>query len=96
MIDVSAARAAAAYSDGYYVAPFANKALARRIVPKRRGSTISVPLATWEQQIAVQDELFDKYQLSDISHCTTGEMRSRPVPHVFKASEVQALTQLFE
>lgn len=96
MIDIASLRAEARLSNGYYVATFSDKALARRIVPKRRGCSSSVPLATWEQQVQLQDTLFDRFALHDLALCTTGEMASRPVPHVFKSEEVRPLTELFE
>jgi hypothetical protein len=69
--------------------------MATKIVNPRRGSVISIPLAGWKQQVHVQDLLFDTFGLDDIAGCTTGEMRSRPVPQVFKISETKALTDLF-
>jgi hypothetical protein len=96
VIDIAALRGGAHFSAGYYVADFEDKALARRIIPKRRGSSSSVPLANWEQQVELQDHLFSMFGLDDLENCTTGEMSSRPVPHVFETKEVKAITALFE
>jgi len=46
-------------------------------------------------QLEIQDELFSRFGLDDLVGCTTAEMRSRPVPHVFEVSKTKALTDLY-
>lgn len=94
--DVAAARGRARSSSGYLVAPFPNQMLARDlIINPRRGPTLSVPWLDFQDQIKIQDQLFGQFGLDDLVGCTTAEMRSRPVPHVFEATKTKALTDLY-
>lgn len=90
-------RASAARSGGYLVKEHPDRSFAfGKVINPRRGATLSVPSLDWKQQVTAQDEIFHKYGLDDLTRCTTGEMRSRPVPHVFQRSETRELTSLFE
>jgi hypothetical protein len=62
----------------------------------RRGPSQSVPGLDFSAAFQVMDSLFAEFGLEDEVGCVTAEGFSRPVPHVFRSSETQALTDLFE
>lgn len=68
----------------------------REVVNPRRGAIRTVPGLGWKSFLQLKDELFGKFGLDGYQGCVTGEMLSRPVPHVFKVSETAALTELYE
>lgn len=85
-------------SEGFIVAPFPDQKLAREIVNKRRGASLSVPGLSWRGQDYAQEALFKKFSSHGLEHylgCITAEMYSRPVPHVFPEKETEAITALF-
>lgn len=65
------------------------------VVNPRRGAQLVVPGLTWKDYIAVKDHLFGRFGLGEYQGCLSGEMSSRPVPHVFKTADVAKLTALF-
>lgn len=93
-IDTRDFKRQAVHSAGFLVAEFPDRTLAYDIVPKRRGATLSLPLANWDLQIEAQRRMFERFGLGEFVNCTTVEMRTRPVPHVFEESSVRALTDL--
>jgi hypothetical protein len=95
-MNIKALKGAGRRSEGYITTEFPDASLANRIVNPKRGSVISIPMAQWHQQIEVQDALFSRFKLDDLSGCTTAEMRSRPIPQVFRTEETATLTKLFE
>lgn len=97
-ISISHLKNGAKRSHGYFVAPFPDQGVARKIVNKRRGASLSVPGLRWKAQIKAQTAMFERfrsYGLAPYENCTTAEMYSRPVPHVFPEKETDAVTALF-
>jgi len=93
---IASLRASASRSGGYLTAAFPDQELAHEIVNKRRGAQLSVPTVhDWPSHFSMQDDIFSHFNMEELVGCTTVEMRSRPVPHVFKTSDTQPLTDLF-
>jgi hypothetical protein len=67
----------------------------RKLINPRRGAIKSVPLLTWSAAEDQADALLHHFKLQQYVGCTTGEMRKRPVPHVFKLEHTKALTDLY-
>ena len=65
------------------------------IVPPRRGTSMSFPGLDWEKEDQVRKAMFDEWGLSEYRDCLTAEMPIRPIPHVFEASRVAPLTQVW-
>lgn len=65
------------------------------VVNPRRGAALVTPGLKWKDYLPAKDYLFEKFGLSEYVGCLTGEMLSRPVPHVFKTAEVKLVTDLF-
>jgi len=94
-------RSAAPASDvraGYHVVVPGGKEqadLLGRVIPPRRGPTQSVPGLTLPEGLLLADAMFDHFELTQYDRMVTAEMRSRPVPHVFKEAEVKSLNELY-
>jgi hypothetical protein len=67
----------------------------RSVLNPLRGPTQSAPGVPISSGLPVADELFAEFGLSEYIGCVTAEMKQRPIPHVFRESETQALTNLY-
>lgn len=67
----------------------------RRVINPRRGPTLSVPDVTMKTSLSMGDKMLAKFGLDQYVGAVTAEMRSRPIPHIFKSSETKALTDLY-
>lgn len=66
-----------------------------KAVPRRRPASQTVPGLTILDSLNAAAQLFPLLGLEDYVGCVTAEMRRRPVPHLFRTEEVQALTRLY-
>jgi len=66
-----------------------------KVIPRRRGPTASVPGLSLAEGLLLGDDMMAKFNLPEYQRHVTAEMRSRPVPHAFRLSEVEALDKLF-
>lgn len=67
----------------------------RDVINPRRGAVRTIPEMGWKDYLSAKDQLFTQFGLEDYVGCITGEMYSRPVPHVFRTSEIAPVTKLF-
>lgn len=80
--------------DRYIVEPAGR--VPQGIVPPRRPAIVPTPGLAPEQWLEGSEAMLKEFGLDDYVGCGTVEMRSRPVPHVFKRHEVLPLLQLYE
>lgn len=80
---------------GYSTTLHPDQAYAKRIVNPRRGVVQSVPGLSNAAACRIGDELFRRFGPEDLVGCVSAEMRSRPVPHVFREEEVLPLVELY-
>lgn len=67
----------------------------RKLIATRRGAQRSTP-HPWDEYVRIKQRMFAEYGLESYSDCVMGEMRMRPIPHMFEASKVEALRSLYE
>lgn len=71
------------------------KKLLTGIISPRRGPSASVPGLSMVEGLLAADEMFSEFGLEPLAGCVTGEMYKRPIPQVFRESDVKALTDLY-
>jgi hypothetical protein len=74
----------------------ADQAYLHRVINPKRGPTDSVPGLDMAKSAAASDRMFTEFGLEQFVGCVTAEMKSRPIPHVFRVSETAALTALYK
>jgi len=66
-----------------------------KVIPKRRGPTASVPGLSLAEGLLMGDDIMARFDLTEYQRHVTAEMRSRPIPHVFRTEELKPLNDLF-
>lgn len=66
------------------------------VIPRRRGPTPSVPGVSMAEGLLMGDEMYAFAGYDEYLGLCTAEMKSRPVPQVFPATETKRLDSLFD
>jgi hypothetical protein len=68
----------------------------RKVVPPRRGFTVTLPGMEVDEYLAFKDHMLTVVGSDHLVGCVTAEMADRPIPHVFESARLRPLTEMFE
>jgi len=69
--------------------------LLKNVIPPRRGPTASVPGVALSEGLLMADEMYTFARMPNYLGLVTAEMKSRPIPHIFREEETRALDELY-